>query len=541
MSTNESRVELKIAGETACGGCCNSSDPVAGGGLSRRSFLQGVGAAGVALGSVAFAAEEGRNDSSEPAPGQPFPRGETLRVKPAILSLALHDALPKPNTRPHSWRAYGGIQTPADLQKEMQRLEKDMKELAARSDFPVEFLPIAAVHSLAEAQQVAGGDQDAVLIFGASGYDGGRLSSVIASKSPGIYFVRHRTEPHYAGHTTIGRYILRHDTDASIDPNLDASDVVVDDYGEILWRLRAIYGLKNAKGTKMLAIGGLRHYSRLGQQHAPKHAQDVWGYGVEVVSLEDFGKRLTAARADQKVVDAAEQQTGALLAQPNVTLRTDRKFVFNSFLALRVAKELMKEKGATNFGFSLCMGNPVIGMLDTPPCLVLALANDEGYTAYCHTDLMHTMPGVLLRWISSQPAFVANSHFPHDGIYTVAHCSAPRKMNGKNYEPTDVVTHYESDYGAATKVHYTKGQTVTIVIPAHDCSKWQGFRGKIVDAPSRPACRSQMDIEVDGDWKKLENQVGYHVLVSYGDWLREVGYSLRKLKNGPAWESFSEA
>jgi len=103
------------------------------------------------------------------------------------------------------------------------------------------------------------------------------------------------------------------------------------------------------------------------------------------------------------------------------------------------------------------------------------------------------------------------------------------------------VTHYESDYGAATKVHYTKGQTVTVVIPAHDCSKWQGFRGKIVDAPSRPACRSQMDIEVDGDWKKLENQVGYHVLVSYGDWLREVGYALGKLKNAPTWENFSEA
>ena len=50
-----------------------------------------------------------------------------------------------------------------------------------------------------------------------------------------------------------------------------------------------------------------------------------------------------------------------------------------------------------------------------------------------------------------------------------------------------------------------------------------------------------MDIEVDGDWKKLENQVGYHVLVSYGDWLREVGYALGKLKNAPTWENFSEA
>jgi len=93
-------------------------------------------------------------------------------------------------------------------------------------------------------------------------------------------------------------------------------------------------------------------------------------------------------------------------------------------MALGVVKNLMKETGASNFGFGPCMGRPVIGLLDTPPCLILALANDEGYTAYCHTDLTHTTPGVLLRWIAGRPSFVCNTHFPHDGIYTVAHCAA---------------------------------------------------------------------------------------------------------------------
>ncbi|MHC4438093.1 MAG: hypothetical protein ACYS3S_12090, partial [Planctomycetota bacterium] len=83
----------------------------------------------------------------------------------------------------------------------------------------------------------------------------------------------------------------------------------------------------------------------------------------------------------------AQQQTDELLALPNVTLQTKRKFVVNSFIALAVCKELMSESGATNFGFANCMGRSVIEMLDTPPCLVLSLANDEGYTAYCHTDL----------------------------------------------------------------------------------------------------------------------------------------------------------
>ena len=136
-------------------------------------------------------------------------------------------------------------------------------------------------------------------------------------------------------------------------------------------------------------------------------------------------------------------------------LKTERKFVVNSFLAWWVTKQLLQERGATNFGFANCMGG-AIAMLDTPPCLVLSLANDEGYTAYCHTDLTHTVAGVLLRWISGKPAFVCNSHFPHHGVFTVAHCAAPRKMNGHAAEPTAIMTHFESDYGAATKVTYAR-------------------------------------------------------------------------------------
>ena len=167
------------------------------------------------------------------------------------------------------------------------------------------------------------------------------------------------------------------------------------------------------------------------------------------------------------------------------------------------------------------------------------MANDEGLTAYCHTDLTHTLPGVLLRWIANKPTFVCNSHFPHDGLFTVAHCAAPRKMNGKDFEPTTIMTHFESDYGAATKVEYTKGQTLTVVIPNLRCTKWQGFRGTVVDSPSRPACRSQIDIQIDGDWRGLQAAMeGFHCQVCYGDYLREVGYALKKLGH-VEWQNFS--
>jgi hypothetical protein len=113
-------------------------------------------------------------------------------------------------------------------------------------------------------------------------------------------------------------------------------------------------------------------------------------------------------------------------------------------------------------------------------------------------------------------------------------------MNGKDYEPTTIMTHFESDYGAATKVAYPKGQIVTAIVPNLRCTKWMGFRAKIVDSPSREACRSQIDMEVDGDWRRLVTDMeGFHTVICYEDYLREVGYGLKKLRK-IAWENVSE-
>ncbi len=431
------------------------------------------------------------------------------------------------------------MQSQAEVDEEAKRIERELKQLSSQTDFPIDVQPLALVNNAQQAAKVAGSDCDAFLVYAAGGHDHRWYASLAAAK-PNVMFLRHRSGPYYLWHEIAHWRLLRHSGDTFTEPSMDVDDIVVDDYGEVLWRLRALYGLKNAKGTTMLAIGGLRAYSSPGQELGPKHAKEVWGYTIKSVTARAFAERLGKARADEAIMKAVERHADELIAQPNVTLQTDRRFVVNSFLALKVCKDFMKEVGATNFGFANCMGSD-IAMLDTPPCLVLSLANDEGLTAYCHTDLTHTLPGVLLRWIAGKPTFVCNSHFPHHGIFTVAHCAAPRKMNGKDHEPAKIMTHFESDYGAATKVAYTKGQTVSVIVPNLHCTKWMGFRGKILASPSHPACRSQIDIEVDGNWRRLLTEMeGFHTQVCYGDYLREVGYALRKLGK-LEWTNISES
>jgi len=500
--------------------------------MSRREFVAALSAGAALGGPAAMTASLAPAASSKPTSATGLPAGAALRVKPVLVYQI-------PQRREFaSWRSYGGLQTQGDVDKEAERIEAELKSLSSKSDFAMEILPLSRVGNSAEAAAVAGSDCDTILVY-ASGGDQGWLETLAASKKPNVMFVRHKSGPVYLWYEIAHWRFLRKSEDTFKEPNMDIEDIVVDDYGDALWRLRALYGLKNTFGTKVIAIGGLQAYSRPGQERGPAHARELWKFDITSVANEDVDQRLKKARADENMVREARRQTDEFLSQKNLSLGTDKKFIVNTFMALRVFKDIMAEAGATSLGVGDCMGG-LIRRLDTPPCLVLSILNDEGYTAFCHTDFTHTPAGVLLHHISGKPSFVSNSHFPHHGMVTLAHCAAPRKMNGKEYEPTKILSHFESDYGAATKVEYTKGQVTTNLIPNLVCTKWIGFRGKIIDSPSYDMCRSQMDVEIDGDWRRLlKDMQGFHTITCYGDYLREVGYALKKI--GIEWENTSES
>jgi len=518
------------AEHSTCRACCSESERE-GGGLSRRGFLGGLGTAALGGATLAASAAAGA-PASEPGPPlkSALLAGLPLCVKPALVY-----AIAQRHEKT-SWRPYGGLRDRADVDQEARRIAEELEKLAKQAEFPLRILPVSLVGSDAEAAAVAATECDTLLVY-ASGGAQQWLEKLAASGKPNVMFVRHRSGPVYLWYEIAHWRFLRKNEDTMAEPNMDVDDVVVDEYGDVLWRLRSLYGLKNTRGTKVAAIGGLQSYSAPGTKFGPDHAKKVWGFDVQVVADKEVGERLQKARADAEVVRQAERQAAELLAQPGVTLGTDRRFVVNTFVALKVFKDIMKATGAMNVGVANCMGS-LIGLLDTPPCLLTSLLNDEGYTAFCHVDFTHTPAGVLLRWISGKPSFVNNSHFPHHGMITLAHCAAPRRMNGRDFEPTKILTHFESDYGAATKVQYTRGQVVTVLIPNLRCTKWQGFRGRVLDAPSYDMCRSQLDVAIDGDWRRMLREMeGFHTVTCYGDYLREVGYALKKVKLG--WENWS--
>ena len=182
-----------------------------------------------------------------------------------------------------------------------------------------------------------------------------------------------------------------------------------------------------------------------------------------------------------------------------------------------------------------CMST-IMPLAETTACLPLSTLNDDGYMAFCESDFVVIPAGMLLRNISGRPHFMNDPTYPHDGVITLAHCTGPRKMDGKTVEPARILTHFESDYGAAPKVEMRKGQMVTNIIPDFKAERWVGLRGEIVDAPFLPICRNQIDIRFKCDSLKLaERMPGFHWMTCYGDYLKEIGYALKRV--GIQWES----
>jgi len=158
MSKDESPAELAIAREKACSGCCSSSHPVAGGCLSRRDFLQRMGAAGVALGGGTALAAEVRTESSERTPGQPFPRGAALRVKPILVY-----AVPKRKDKA-SWRSYG------DIRRGLSTVGVDLLWITDGTGYKTmqkslrdAYVILPNIYNLSQAEQHLGADLIAVL------------------------------------------------------------------------------------------------------------------------------------------------------------------------------------------------------------------------------------------------------------------------------------------------------------------------------------------------------------------------------------------
>jgi L-fucose isomerase-like protein len=532
-------------------GCCGARVT----GVTRRHFMAGAAALGGALyaGAAAKAAQQAGRARPHPAPRKP------LRMQPVLVYKIAQ------RREGASWRTWSGLITEAHADEERARIRGELEALGAKADFPLEVLPLQSVRNGEEAKRVAAADHDGIILYHATdtGNPYGGITTLMDLLDPArlnVEFARHRSGPAYRGYIFTHPQLLRLRTDEFQNPgNMNVQDVVVDDYDEMLWRLRALAGVKEIRGKRIVCIGRAAGWGARGGE-APALAADRWGMEFAEVPYEDLGARIAAARADRDLVERCAHEARAYLEAPGVTLlpfqdelttaellagkgRKEtlgpmRGFVERAFLLTEIFKDLMAEHETDAVTVAGCM-NAILPVAETTACLTLTLLNDAGCLAFCESDFVAIPSGVLLHGISGRPVFFCNPTFPHKHMVTVGHCSAPRKMDGENLEPVFIRTHFESDYGAAPRVEMRRGQELTVLVPNFANSRWIGFRGRILETPTLDVCTSQLDVGIDGDCARLAEEMGgFHWMLCYGDYLRETGYALRKA--GIEWLNLSE-
>lgn len=493
--------------------------------LNRRSFLAGATAAGSVLGGLSLnSILSGAQSETLPMPLSRVP----LVVKPILVYSA-----PQRRERT-SWRSWGGVDSEETAREEVGRITAELDGIKKSADFPVEFLEVTAVGNMADMTEHPDVlKADLLLIYGA----GIGIDPVKDIKKDVIVFQRWKSGPVYLQYEIVSPYFMRQCTDTQKVENVLPEDVVTDNLNELTWRLRSLCGLKNTKNTKIVTIGGAGAWFQPAGV-VPKLVENVWGFQYHDISYEELAKLLETAKTDSTITSQAARRAEEYLKIPGTTLETDKEFVVNCFVLDKVFRQIMQEAGCRNLTINGCMGT-IMEVSRTAACLTLSTLNDDGYLVFCESDFVVIPSGVLLANISGKPVFLNDPTYPHEQIITLAHCTGPRKMDGKTYEPTRIVTHFESDYGAAPKVAFANGTVCTNIAPDFESKRWIGLRGEVVDAPFRPICRTQIDIRYKCPSSLVaERMPGFHWMLGYGDYMKELGYALRRV--GITWDNLDK-
>jgi len=509
-----------------CPQCSEASVSASQWDISRRRFIAmgGVLLGGLSLSGLqnnVFAAEK-QDPVLKPKPRVP------LIVKPILV----HD-LPERQEQT-SWRNWGGIHTKEAAQEEVGRIRSELASIKARADYPVEFLDISTVTNITQMkdhQDIA--RCDTILLYGA-GY---AINGVQDFGKDVIIFQRWKSGPVYLQYEIVSPRFLRQHTDAVVHTGIRHSDIVTDKVEELDWRFRALCGLKNTMGSKIVTIGGAGAWAQPGNV-VPELVKKIWKLQYHDVNYDELTKLIDEAKANKNVMANAKKRTADYLKIPGTKLETKEEFVVNCFVLDEIFRLLMKKVDTNLITVNSCMGT-IMPRSKTTACLTLTTLNDDGYLAFCESDFVVIPSGALLGNISGKPVFLCNPTYPLDNVITIAHCTAPRKMDGKKFDPVRIVTHFESDYGAAPWVEAPLGTVTTHIAPAFNSERWVGLKGKIVEVPFKPICRTQFDIKYEiSDRLLAERMPGFHWMTCYGDYRRELGYALRR--TGIQWDNLDE-
>ena len=144
-----------------------------------------------------------------------------------------------------------------------------------------------------------------------------------------------------------------------------------------------------------------------------------------------------------------------------------------------------------------------------------------------------------MRHIAGKPVFLHNSTFPHKaaGHLRPLHRAAAHERRALRARPHRHPLRVRIRRRAQGGMPHG-ASTVTFIDPEYATGRWVGIKGTVEDNPFYDICRSQQDVRIQGNWRRLLKEVrDSHWVMAYGDHLRELAYAASRI--GVQWEAIT--
>ncbi|KXA92589.1 hypothetical protein AKJ37_02910 [candidate division MSBL1 archaeon SCGC-AAA259I09] len=409
---------------------------------------------------------------------------------------------------------WGLMKTEQDLQEEYDNIEEEIDDLQRGTDF--QFFGGDIARTVPETLDLSRKYRraDVLVVFAVSGAGTRKLLNALTTYGLPLIFFNKIEKDRMYGHALYQQWYqmdaVREFTDV---------DLVINDYGKLLAKLRAYRAVKKLEESKVLCVGEPNDFFAGGL--AARAAVDKFRPAIDYMSFETFKKRLEEkSLEDEEVIEVKDR---FLDNASTVSGEIDEETSLRSARVYVVLKELIEENEYDAITINCLSG--ILDLVGTTPCIAFQRLRDEGVPAVCEADIPQLVTTILLRHIAEKPTFINDPVIiPDENKVVVAHCTAPTKMGGydEEAEDYDASLHHETKLGLAPSVKFSEGREITLAGVSHDFDEMVATKGVITRNTSYHICISQAEIEVEDSQFLLDNFKGFHWVMVYDEWIEEL-------------------
>ncbi|MFP4409300.1 MAG: hypothetical protein ACLFPW_12335 [Spirochaetaceae bacterium] len=289
---------------------------------------------------------------------------------------------------------------------------------------------------------------------------------------------------------------------------------------ELVARVRAWRGVQALRGSKLLMVGKPEPWVI---SVSRRYADYESTFGIE---LETVGHEQLKARFDAIERSAAEARAEEYLSSATELVEPTADAVIEASRLVLAVEELMEETGA--LGLAVACFN-LISVLGTTSCLTVSMLNDsDRWIGACEGDLDSALTLMLVKTVTGKPGWIANPNLQRDETVNFVHCTAALRLGGSPHAYR-LRSHHESGTGVSPEVELPTNEQVSLVRFGMKEGKLTIQRGRALTPAREPSCRTQLRVDLGEVDEYLNNVLGCHQVIVYGDVRKELSYAAELL------------